>query len=282
MTPPRGEQGFALVTAVVGMALFALLTLALLDTARGTAATAHATIARARLAAAADAGLAVAVANLRSTDRTRRWSIDGRQRRMSFAGSELDISVEDERGKVPLNQLTDEQARGVFETTGATGDALDRMVDGFLDWRDDDDDAREDGAEAPYYAALGYRPRNGALLSLDELIAVRGIDAGTLARLRPFVSVYRNQRDGFDERYAQPAALVVMNGGIAGPAAIQRARELAGQRVAIELSDGESLVGRPLTVRVVARDGAGGIVRRVTEIELTGTRERPYVVRQQS
>ena len=276
-----GEQGFALITAVIGMALFALLTLALLDTGRGTAATARATIVHARLAAAADAGLAIAVANLGSTDRTRRWSIDGRTRRFDFAGCQIGIRVEDERGKVPLNQITDEQVRVLFTAAGVGGEALDSAVDGFLDWRDDDDEVRENGAEASYYERLGYRPRNGALRSIEELSAIRGLDPGTVERLRPFVAVYRDQRGGFDERYAQPVALAVMNGGQAGPAAIQRARELAGQQVAIDLADSETLVGRPLTVRVEVR-GDGGTVRRATLLELTGARDRPYVVRQRS
>ena len=262
---PPHEAGFALVTAVIAMVLFALLALTMLDSARGTALSARAAIVHARLDAAADAGLAIAVANLDTPDRSRRWSIDGRRRRASFDGTDLVIAVEDERGKIPINQITDEQARAMFEAAGADGTRLDTMTDSFLDWRDDDDEVREYGAEADYYARLGIRPRNGALRSIDELRAIRGIDAVTVERLRPLIAVYSDQRDGFDDRYALPIALAVMSGdGLGSPAVIEREREAAGQRTAIELADGESLVGRPLDIVVEARREGGARLVRTT------------------
>ena len=274
------EAGYALVAAVLAMALFAVLIAQMLNGERGTAAGARAGIVHAQLAAAADAGLAIAAANLATPDRARRWSIDGRRRYARFDGTDLTIAVEDEAGKIPLNQITDEQARTMFEAVGATGPRLDVMTDSFLDWRDDDDDVREAGAEATYYARLGIQPRNGALHTFDELRAIRGIDAATAARLRPIVSVYREQRDGFDEHNALPIALAVMSGqGLGSPEVIQRQREADGQRTAIELADAKSLVGHPLDVVVEARR-PGARVLRTTVIELTGQAEQPFVIRQ--
>lgn len=279
MTPPPSERGYALVTAVLAMAVLALMALTLTTSSRGTMAGATATIGQARLAAAADAGTMTAIHGL-ALDRDQRWSIDGRPRSLRFDRVDMTIRVEDERGKVPLNQITDEQVRTMFEALGLDGSDLDVAVDSFLDWRDDDDDVRTNGAEAPYYAALGRTPRNGALRSIDELVLIRGINPAMVERLRPISSVYSVDRDGFDDRYASPLALAAMSsGGIDTPAVIQRERELAGDRPAIELGDGESLVGRPLMIRVEARDG-DAVVRRATVVELTGSRARPYVVRQ--
>ncbi len=269
-----------MVAAVVAIAVLALMSLTLIDTGRGVTAGVLADAERARLAAAADAGLVFAVANLAATDRAGRWSIDGRARTLRFAGTDLTVRVEDERGKIPINQLTEEQVQALFETLGGDSTTVRTRTDSLLDWIDDDDEARQDGAEAPFYTSRGIRPRNGPLHSLDEMLLVRSIDGATIDRLRRVVTTYGNERDGFDERFAAPLALAIMSGsGRDSPAVIDRERELAGQRPAIELAAAESLTGRPLTVRVVAQRPGGGRFTRGYLIQLTGRADRPYVVR---
>lgn len=274
------EAGYAMLAAVVAIAVLALMSLAMIEGGRGIAAGVVADAERAKLSAAADAALAIAVRNLAEPDRSRRWSIDGRPRNLRFAGADLVITIEDERGKVPLNQIADEQVRALFEALGVSGAELDALTDAFLDWRDEDDEVRPNGAEAPYYASIRRVPRNGALRSVDELIHVRGMTAPMLARLRGSAVAYRDQRDAFDDRFSTPLALSIMSGGgIGAPAVINRERELAGQRVAIDLAEAESLIGRPLTIRVVARRPGGSRLVRATVIELTGRADSPYVVR---
>lgn len=46
-----------------------------------------------------------------------------------------------------------------------------------LDWADADDDTRPQGAEIGSYQSLGYEPRNGPFVSIDELELVIGVDA---------------------------------------------------------------------------------------------------------
>lgn len=51
------------------------------------------------------------------------------------------------------------------------------VADAILDWIDPDDQPRPGGAESSYYLSLSppYRPRNAPLLSLQELLMVRGV-----------------------------------------------------------------------------------------------------------
>lgn len=51
------------------------------------------------------------------------------------------------------------------------------IADSILDWMDEDDEAREFGAEAEYYSAFQppCTPKNGPLESIEELLLVRGI-----------------------------------------------------------------------------------------------------------
>ena len=51
------------------------------------------------------------------------------------------------------------------------------LADAILDWLDEDDEPREYGAEVDYYSTLTtpYEPTNGPILSVEELLLVRGM-----------------------------------------------------------------------------------------------------------
>ncbi len=207
-------------------------------------------------------------------ERAGRWSIDGRDRTTTYAGMQLIIRIEDERGKVALDRLDAQTAARLAEAAGLGGDRARIAAASLLDWTDDDDEPGEDGAERDYYQARGQLIRNGRLQSIDELAQVRGFDAAAVERARPFVTLSYGA-GGFDARYARPEAIEVMLGAAGSAAAIMRSRELQGQRTAIEIGSDLDLVGRPLTVAVIAR-GAGGVeFRRRWLVELTGSDARP-------
>lgn len=265
--PRQPEEGFALVTALIALALFAAIAFAMLATEKGNLAGVAAHDAQARLVAAADAGVVLAAARL-STPGGNRWRIDGRAYRLDWNGLALTIRVEDERGKIRLNDLTDAQARLMFEGAGASGRRVDELADALLDWIDPDDDPRPYGAEAADYARLGYAPRNGALRTVSELALVRGMDRGIYARIAPAATVFFGGAGGFDPANAHPLALaVMMETGMDSPEVIERKRALAGQRTALEPDSASSLAGRPLTIRVTADDGQGARLERSTIIE---------------
>ncbi len=56
------------------------------------------------------------------------------------------------------------------------------LVACLLDWLDEDDEARSGGAEADYYSTLtpAYRPKNGPLDSLEELLLIKGWSSAVL------------------------------------------------------------------------------------------------------
>ena len=279
MTPTRGERGYATVAAVAAIAVFAMVSLTLVAGNRIAVGDAGAEIGRARVRAAADAGLAMALDGLLVSDRAMRWSIDGRVHEADFNGTHIRIMIEDERGKVPLNLLDDDTAKALAEAAGRSGNAAQIAADSLLDWTDDDDEARLDGAESEFYAPRGTHPRNGPPRSIDELTLIRGWDRAMIEQVRPFVTIWFG-RASFDARFAQPKAIGIMLGGGEGnPLAIQRQREADGQRTAIELGDDIVLTGRPLTVAVEASDATGARAVHRTVIELTGARAQPYVVR---
>lgn len=271
-----GEQGYALVAAVASIAVFAGMALAVMSATQGALLSGRAEIAQAKVSAAADAGIALALSGLLSDDIAERWSLDGRVHTARFEEARLRMRVEDERGKVPLGQVDDATITRLLEAMGLSDDALAVARDSLLDWLDDDDVPRPRGAERAFYAGQGIRPRNGLPLSIEELRRIRGFDATLVARIAPVATIVVS-RASFDPRYANPTAIGVMAEG--GPAQeIARSRELAGQRVAIEIGDAAALVGRPVTIVAEASLPGGGYAARRMTIVPTGLQDGSYRV----
>lgn len=276
---PAGEQGYALVAAVASIAVFAAMALTVLSAARVAIADVRGEQAQLRAAAAADAGVALAIRHLLAGREGEGWSPDGRTRRTRFHDALLQVRVEDERGKVPIDILNEMQLTRLLEQGGLRGERLSIARDSLLDWLDVDRDPRPFGAEDGFYAALGRGPANGPLATIDELALIRGFDAALVGRLRPILTTV-GRTGGFRPDFASPAALAVMlDGGDASPAVIDRARERAGDRQALRFADAATLLRQPIAIDVEARlpDGARA-VRRVL-VELTGQDARPYFVR---
>lgn len=275
----RGEEGYALVAAVASIAVFATMALTVLTATRMGLEDAGAEQAQMQAVAAADAGIAFGLSRILTNDATRRWAADGQVRSMRFAGASLQIAVRDERGKVPLGLLDEAQATKLLEQAGLDGERLLIARDSLLDWIDDDEIKRPFGAEDSWYRASGLSSAGGRLASIGELALVRGMDRGTVAHLRSYVTTW-TLRSGFEAQFADPRALTVMDaGGEDGPEAIDRARELAGQRTALAFASVPLLVDQPISIEAVATLPGGGRATRTMVVELTGIADRPYVVR---
>ncbi|HEY5237615.1 MAG TPA: hypothetical protein VIJ62_04480 [Rhizomicrobium sp.] len=274
------DGGYAMIAAIVGIVAFSLIAFEILAATRGETAGVAAQFENAKLTAAADAGIAQAIHGVALQDRAQRWPIDGRSINSRFGDAALTIVIQDERGKIPLNRLNEDQVRSMFAAAGMTGDRLDTLVDSFEDWQDDDDEVRPHGAEAPDYAPRGIKPRNGDFHTIDELSLIKGMDAPLFAKLAPALTIFFGDNGGFSQSTAQPFALSVMLGtGTDSPDVIERERELAGERPALDITDDVNLVGRPLTIKVIARDNAKGVAQRSAIIELTGNKANPYWIR---
>jgi len=83
---------------------------------------------------------------------------------------QYEVTVTDECGKINLNAADEELLARLPAMS-------DEMIDSILDWRDQDDETRPDGAEFDYYSRL-RPPRvcaNREFLTLPELLLVRGV-----------------------------------------------------------------------------------------------------------
>jgi DNA uptake protein ComE-like DNA-binding protein len=94
------------------------------------------------------------------------------------------FGLECESSKLNLNTLLEssEGAQAQRDRLMSLPGMSEEIADGILDWLDADDEAREFGAEAEYYESLApsYRPTNGPIRCLEELLFVRGITSELL------------------------------------------------------------------------------------------------------
>jgi len=129
-------------------------------------------------------------------------------------GFQITVIVEDEGSKFNLNLLSEEESKLILEKSS--------KIDALLDWIDRDGELRSEGAEIDYYQSLSpaYKPRDGFLSSLRELLAVR--DGKELYEaLSPCCTVYGKYNlnilsgeklenllcsAGFDENWAEGVA----------------------------------------------------------------------------
>ena len=106
-------------------------------------------------------------------------------------GAEYALRVHDVSTRLNLNAADEPELRNFFRQWILDERELAIFVESLLDWRDEDDLARVNGAEQAFYARSSQdeRVRNGLLLSVRELLRVRGMTPDLLERAEPFLVV---------------------------------------------------------------------------------------------
>jgi general secretion pathway protein K len=120
-----------------------------------------------------------------------------------------------------------------------------------LDWSDNDDLARVNGAEKQQYqdTGLNYQPRNRPFQSLEELQMVLGMDAATFNWIEPLITVYSSQTQ-VDLQLASKEVLLALPGIDAG---------LVDSYVAARVQSAKSNLPAPPSPIDVTQSGAGAV-----------------------
>lgn len=280
--PAGDDRGYALVAAVTAVAVFAYLAFQVLASDQGSIALAMSRQRQARLSAAAEAGLDLAIHGLAANDQGQRWSIDGRTRHFQFDGMDLAITVHDERGKAPLSGLNDAQVRALFAGAGASGARLDDLTREFHDWTTQDATDPNDTAQSGLAVATPRAPigRGGPVLTIGELAALKDMTPDLIAAITPAVTVFFEQSGPFEASHATPLAKAAMAAEVqASPDQINAVPDSVNQSPEESLGPDDHLVGRTLTIQVVAKSRDGAQTHRMEIVELNGDPAQPYWVR---
>jgi general secretion pathway protein K len=188
----RSDRGFAIVLVIWVLALLAVLAASVAADWRSEAVIARSRLDVAQARSLADAGVALAVAGLLEPDRAAQWRADGSSVIVDYGGSAITLVVQDEGGKVDLNNAPIDLIAGLLVEFGASAAEVSAVTSGILDRR------RE--------FATRSSPANGRFLFLthsysadvsgqafadpSELRLIPGMSRSTFERILPFVTVY--------------------------------------------------------------------------------------------
>jgi general secretion pathway protein K len=159
----------------------------------------------------ADAGVQRAMLGLLDPDEAKVWRADGTPYEFPLGEGVVWIRVQDEAGKIDLNQASDELLLSLFRAAGLGPDEAVSLVDAVADFRDRDSDRRPAGAEDADYAKadLPYGAKNAPFEAVDELLQVYGMSRELYERVAPYVTVYSGSEQ-VDPATAQPVLLRVL------------------------------------------------------------------------
>ena len=161
--------------------------------------------------ALADAAVNRSVLDLLDPRTDSRRLMNAVDQKFDFGGAAIHIRIQDELGKIDLNQTDGSTLDKLFQSVGVDPMVAETLVDKVLDWRDDSAFKRVDGAKADEYRAAGYDylPRNGPFQSVDELTLVMGMTRDLYRRVEPALTVYSG-RQFVEPQFATPEVLAAL------------------------------------------------------------------------
>ena len=238
------------------LALLTVMALALTQIQRTEGALTANQLDRARFRAQATGIVNLLALDLLSTpattfdDAARAWIPDARAHPFRFDGEDFLVTLTNEGSKFDLNSIERSQLLTLIElaqaferSDGRPGEhpderpdeplpdqLADQLADAILDWRDENDLVRLNGAEDADYASAGlpYGAGDRPFRSLEELRQVLGMPASIHARLAPYLRVDSSRASpyaafsagrgsgsaaaGLDETFAAAPVLVALHG----------------------------------------------------------------------
>jgi general secretion pathway protein K len=212
---------------------------------------------RARLIA--EAGVHLTAVQLRDPDELLRPVADGRLYQQTIDGVQLEIRITDERGKLDINAADEQTLTTLFFNHGLEIGNAELLAAAVMDWRDEDEVERVNGAEMNAYLAAGLAvgPANRPFMMIDELLQVLGMSYSLYQNIEPGISVYSRSALP-DPAFAPPEALLAIpeiTQEEAENLVVERNTLEPGDDIGVALPDGQVIMaqGRGLTYSIHAK-----------------------------
>jgi general secretion pathway protein K len=207
----------------------------------------------------AEAAINLAVLALRDPDDETRMLADGRIYETQIDGVLLEVSATDERGKVDINATDELTLATLFTGHGMELQDAELLAAAVMDWRDEDELERVNGAEEDAYLAAGLElgPANRPFMMTEELLQVIGMKYELYRLLEPGITVFSRVAEP-DPAFAPVEALMALP-DITYEEAMnfveERNSEIPGESVGTELPNGIMVMeqGRGVTYSIQAR-----------------------------
>jgi len=214
----RNERGFALVIILLVTALLVALTAEFVNEVYVDTSARQGFVDGQQASLLADSGMTGGITLLQlglgKQSYTSLADLDtlGKMLQIADEKGTIRVAVEEESGKLNINRIVSNDgtdnttfrpiADRLFKKLGLPPELLDAVAD----WIDAKDEPRPNGAETPYYQGLKppYAAKNGYLETFEELRLVKGFDAKALELLRPYITVYPDDKGALEANIGTP------------------------------------------------------------------------------
>jgi len=283
----HSQKGIALVLVLWVLLLLIIVTGSFSLMARMDRLEANTLLSGTQARMSAEAAINLAVLALRDPDDATRMLADGRVYETVLDGVKVEVSAIDERGKLDINASDELTLANLFTGNGMEPDQAELLAAAVMDWRDEDELERVNGAEEDAYHAAGLElgPANRPFMMTEELLQVIGMDYDFYRKLEPGITVFSRAGEP-DPAFAPVEALMAMPDITYNEAqdfVRERNSRQPGDDLGTELPNGLVVMeqGRGVTYSIQARATMpNGVWEQLqATIRLGGTRSgRPYRV----
>lgn len=163
--------------------------------------------------ALAEAGVWLALDEIIKPQNERSWGVDNSSHIMEFGNGKIEIRLQDQAGKIDLNQARQELLNQLLKSAGVDDSSATQLTDAILDWRDRDNLKHNSGAEDSDYLAAGldYGAKDGPFNNVEELRRVMGMTEAIFRKIAPALTVYSHQ-PGVNPLFAPRIVLMAIPG----------------------------------------------------------------------
>jgi len=205
------QDGIALVLVLWVLILLTVMTGSFALMARMDGLEANTLLSGVQARLSAESAINLAVLALRDQDDETRMLANGKTYTQVLDGILVEVSAIDERGKLDINSTHELTLVNLFSGHGMELTEAETLAAAVMDWRDEDELERVNGAEEDAYFAAGLQigPANRPFLMTEELLQVIGMTFDFYKKLEPGISVFSRASQP-DPAYAPVAALMAL------------------------------------------------------------------------
>jgi general secretion pathway protein K len=121
---------------------------------------------------------------------------------------DLAVKVQDSNGMLSVTSINTLPLKRLLTYFGVDPQNADIFIDSLLDWIDQDDFTRINGAEKQWYSSQGfnYEPRNYQIQYKEELKLIRGLSPEIYSKIEPYITIL--PATGFNPNTASDPVLI--------------------------------------------------------------------------
>ncbi|GHB97769.1 general secretion pathway protein GspK [Cerasicoccus arenae] len=134
------------------------------------------------------------------------------------AGLDVSVTVTDETGKLPLDPPDRDTLHQLLDQLGVEFMQAEELIDAYLDWVDQDDLERLNGAEVDYYERLEppRTPPNAKITSFEDFRYIKGFDEVFLDENGSPNALFKQFKESTSLRHGHPVNINTASGAIVG------------------------------------------------------------------